>query len=796
MADVKISQLPAATTPLTGAELVPVVQGGTTKKTTTSDVLAVPITSLTASSAVATDANKKLVSVANTGTGDNVLSTSPTLVTPALGTPSALVGTNITGTAAGLTAGNVTTNANLTGAVTSVGNATSLGSFSSANLAGALTDETGSGSAVFATSPTLVTPILGTPQSVTLTNGTGLPISTGVSGLGTGVATALGVNVGTAGSPVVNGGALGTPSSGTVTNLTGTANITVTGGASGAIAATTLSASGAVTLSGGTANGVAYLDGSKVLTTGSALTFDGTNLGIGVLNTNALLTIAGDKTGLRIERTNAIGFAYNTSTAATSPFRIQSNAGPVDLYTAAGQPITFSAEGSEQMRLTSTGLGIGTSSPAYKLDVNISSGPYISRFYNSNASTNQYNVSLWGQAAVGSAIGYIGTGGSAVGNTSFANNFVIGTQTSNPLVFNTVDTERMRLDASGNLGLGVTPSAWGSGSAAFQNSAGAIWRFGTDNLYVGQNYYYNGSSKIYSTNNLATEYQQAAGQHRFFTAPSGTAGNAITFTQAMTLTAGGNLLVGSTSTPASGSANIVSAYATGGGVQMAHTNSGGGALYVGLAGGGVATYTYTGAIGSESYSERARIDSSGNLLVGTTSAADTLIGIRLKTSVIDPYITNACTSSTSVATSYNLYSIGAAAYRFYVDLAGTIYATSTAITAISDQRLKENVRDIDTGLGAIMALKPRRFDWKAGKGQDKKNATGFIAQEFGEVFPASISTFKAGEKDANEYLTINHEELIPSLVKAIQEQQALITSLIARVAALEPSGFEQFGIPK
>jgi hypothetical protein len=106
----------------------------------------------------------------STGTGSVVLSTSPTLVTPALGTPSALVGTNITGTAAGLTAGTVTTNANLTGAVTSVGNATSLGSFTSANLASALTDETGSGSAVFATSPTLVTPVLGTPTSGTLSN--------------------------------------------------------------------------------------------------------------------------------------------------------------------------------------------------------------------------------------------------------------------------------------------------------------------------------------------------------------------------------------------------------------------------------------------------------------------------------------------------------------------------------------------------------------------------------------------------------------------------------------------------
>ena len=162
-----------------------------------------------------------------TGSGSLVFATSPALTTPNLGTPSAATLTNATGLP-------VSTGISGLGA----GVASFLATPSSANLASAVTDETGSGALVFATSPSLTTPNLGTPSAATLTNATGLPVSTGISGLGTGVATFLATpssaNLASAvtgetgsgalvfgTSPTLVTPALGTPSSGTLTSCTG-----------------------------------------------------------------------------------------------------------------------------------------------------------------------------------------------------------------------------------------------------------------------------------------------------------------------------------------------------------------------------------------------------------------------------------------------------------------------------------------------------------------------------------------------------------------------------------------------
>jgi hypothetical protein len=186
--------------------------------------------------------------------------------------------------------------------------------------------------------------------------------------------------------------------------------------------------------------------------------------------------------------------------------------------------------------------------------------------------------------------------------------------------------------------------------------------------------------------------------------------------------------------------------------------------------------------GAGGTTERMRIDSSGNVLVGKTSFSDSVVGIQLPNSGLPTFTAS---QSTGAASTLNIYSTGASAYRFYVDMAGTVFATNTTISGISDQRLKENITDIDVGLDKVMALKPRKFDWKAGKGKDKKGDRGWIAQEFETVFPEMIQTWKDPAPEGEEPYKAVNADLIPILVKAIQELNTKVEAQAVRIAELE-----------
>lgn len=164
----------------------------------------------------------------------------------------------------------------------------------------------------------------------------------------------------------------------------------------------------------------------------------------------------------------------------------------------------------------------------------------------------------------------------------------------------------------------------------------------------------------------------------------------------------------------------------------------------------------------------------GTTLFGTTDAgATTGTGLKIL-STGQAYTVTASQNGTEYH--YHLYSTGAGAYRFFVGSDGQVYATQTSISAISDISLKKNIRDLETGLPEIMALKPRRFDWISGEGQD---IAGFIAQEVEPVLPDLIGQYQYNATETKKSIKLG--DLIPTLVKAIQQQQKMIEELQAKV---------------
>jgi hypothetical protein len=248
------------------------------------------------------------------------------------------------------------------------------------------------------------------------------------------------------------------------------------------------------------------------------------------LNTNNNASLA-TSTAIKLGITSTVGTHYGT-------FKITENT-PND--NTADFTLSLPFGGVESTRLTIFGNGAATFS---------SSVTATSATFTNGVSNTQLTVN--GIGAIKSGINFA-NGGTTYGQIYFDNNApydmsVLQQYTTGSLIFGTNNTERMRLDASGNLGLGVQPSAWNTYKAIQIGEQGVVSAYGSGAavLNIGTNFYWDGAGYKRIVTGEATQYQQNTGEHNWRTAPSGISGAAITFTQAMTLTSNGNLLLNTT----------------------------------------------------------------------------------------------------------------------------------------------------------------------------------------------------------------------------------------------------------
>ena len=401
---------------------------------------------------------------------------------------------------------------------------------------------------------------------------------------------------------------------------------------------------------------------------------------------------------------------------------------------------------------SSGNLGIGTASPAFKLHVSGSSSQFA---LISTTDTTSTTGVLFGDSA-----------SNTVGRIEYVHS-------DNGMRFYTNGTTQAILDTSGNLGIGVTPSAWETANSvrALQFNGGSVFSYSNAYIFVGQNFFRNsGGVEVYVNTAAATKYEQSFGAHTWANAPSGTAGAGITFTERMRLDSSGNLGIGTTTM--TGKLNVNGDIRTAGGGDLRLSNNGDPSITADD------TFLYNDAknlIVWANGSERARITSGGVFCVNSSTNVGSEVTLFKQTAGTGTPVTRTWNNETSGNNEFIEFATEAS----YTNRGSITYNRGGGLVAYnttSDYRAKDILGPVQNSGATIDALKVYEGQMK-GASQSRPM---LVAHEAQEHAPYTVT----GEKDAvNEdgtpkYQQMDVSALVPLLLAELQ-------SLRKRVAELE-----------
>jgi len=358
-----------------------------------------------------------------------------------------------------------------------------------------------------------------------------------------------------------------------------------------------------------------------------------------------------------------------------------------------------------------------------------------------------------------------------------------------------VSTLAMAIDGRQNLGLGVTPSAWFSTVKAFQfSTTGSLWAVnGQQNTILSTNDYIDSAATArYIENGNAMRYQQINGAHSWQTAPNNTsgAGAAISFTQAMILTAAGRLLI-NTPTESTYQLDVNGTGRLKGGLTIIRSNTSESSI---ITNEGNLIYNARDGFNhvfQSNGTEIARISSTGAATFSSSVTVNDKLLVNVSSQISAGKINCNLLGGTDDGMCFrNTNSGNTGSYIAFFNsangLAGVISHTgalTVAYTTSSDYRLKENITPMTGALDIVALLKPVTYNWKI----DGSNGQGFIAHELAEIVPEAV----VGQKDAIDKdgkikpQGIDTSFLVATLTAAIQEQQIQINELKAEIELLK-----------